>query len=370
MTQAALINGAASHVSDYDDTTTVDIRHASVGLFPGVLALAEERNATGKDFVAASLVGYKTAMLMGFLAGRAQYDSGWHTTSTIGRIAAAAGAARLLRLDEDRAIYAIGLAGTMSAGMKIVFGTMAKSFHAGNASKDGLIAALLAEEGLNCSENFYEGPDGYLQVFRGAVDESEMANLGKTWDFDRLAQKYHASCHFTHSAIEAASAAIDETGLQIDDINEIIVYSSQLALNAAGKLDPRTALEGKFSLPYCVATALLRKDTGLGAFTDEKVSDPLVRTLMHNIRLVLDKSLAPMEVRVVVMSKGCAMVEKRIDVFREIPPTDEKRRCIEQRFRDIANQYGVGGHSDSIIGTVRAIETAQSMRSFIDAIDF
>ena len=365
VTQAALINGAASHVTDYDDTTTIDIRHASVGLFPSILALAEWKGKSGAEFLAAYIVAYKVAAVIGSCVGMAQYNAGLHTTSTMGHFASAAGCARLLGLNEQQTIYALALAGTLSSGLKVVFGTMTKAFHAGNAAQAGLRAALLAEDGYTCAEDLLEGTDGYLQVFGGHIDQPALDSLGQTWDFDSLAQKYHASCHFTHSAIESLLSIVDREGLNPDDIQAIHVQSTQLALNAAGKTDPKTALEGKFSIPYCLANAILRGDTGLKAFTDEKVNDASVKEFMKKISLSLGEDLQPMEARVRVETCHGKVHTKSSDVFREIPKLEEKRRRIKKKFMDIGESTFGEEKARSLMDVVLSLEKVGSMKDFI-----
>ncbi len=365
VTQAAIINGAASHVLDYDDTTTVDIRHASVGMFPAFLALAEWKEKSGADFLTAYIIAFKVAALIGACTGMKQYNTGLHTTSTIGHLASTAGCARLLKLSEQQTIYAMGLAGTLSSGLKIVFGTMTKAFHAGNASQAGLKAAILANDNFTCAENFLEGPDGYFQVYKGQINEKELNTLGKTWDIENLAQKYHASCHFTHSAIESFMSIVNEERLSRDDIQSLTIYSSQLALNAAGNTEPETALEGKFSIPYCVANALLRGDTGLQAFTDEKVNDPTIKVFMEKISLFSDDSLEPMEARVEIETDTGTIYSRSSNVFREIPELEEKKVRIKSKFQNICSPVLGNKKTDSLIESVLSLEQVDNMKDFV-----
>lgn len=370
VTQAALINGAASHVMDYDDTSTVYIGHASAGMIAALLALAEWKDMRGADFLAAHSIASKIADFMGVCAGMEQYRAGWHTTSTIGHIAAAAGCARLLRLSEGQTVYALGLAGTTSAGLKVVFGSMAKSFHAGNACRAGLMAALLAGDNFTCAEDFFEGTNGYLQLHGGKAGEEELKTLGTSWGFENLAQKYHASCHFTHSAIEAVLSVAEREKLAAGDIRSIEVHVSPLALKAAGKTEPRNALEGKFSLPYCVANALLNGDTGLGAFTGRKVRDPLTLGLMRRISLFPDDTLPPMAARVVVESTGGDEFSLSADVFREIPGLADKRSRIQDKFLQIGVPLLGEMRTRKIMERVLSLEETERMGQLVRMIRF
>lgn len=360
VTQAALINGAASHVLDYDDTSTRYIGHPSVGIFPALLALGEWKGARGREFLASFVIAYKVAAVMGTCVGMKQYHRGWHTTSTIGHIASAAGAARLLGLDEDRTVAALGIAGTMSSGVKIVFGTMTKAFHAGNACRAGIMAALLARDGFGCARDFFEGPMGYFHVHGGIIREEELATLGTTWNFDELVPKFHASCHFTHSAIEALLTLSREWNISPPEVDSIYVYVSSLARDAAGKRRPQSGLEGKFSIFYCLANVLLRGDTGLQAFTDERVMDPQVISFMDKIHLCVDEKLAPMESRVIVKTVEGEMYTKSSDIFREIPSFEERKEKIIHKFLSLC-EYTGRTNGLSVVETVLDLERMGSM---------
>src|SRR5262249_39973534 len=145
---AAMVNGAASHALDYDDVNWTLQGHPSVAIIPGLLALAEFRGAPGRDFVAAFVAGYETACRVGRLVSPSHYARGFHATSTVGAIGAAAACANLLRLDAERTAHAMGIAATRAAGLESMFGTMCKPLHSGSAAEDGLMAAPPASRGV------------------------------------------------------------------------------------------------------------------------------------------------------------------------------------------------------------------------------
>jgi len=192
---ATLINGSASHSLDYDDSIFLgDIPiHPSGTLFPSLLAFSEWKGKNGIDFLTAYIIGFETGACIGRCLDSEHYLDGWHATSTIGRLASAAGCAKLMGLDEKQTIYALGIAGTQASGFKRVFGSMCKPFHAGRASQVGLEAALLAGEGFTSAEDILEGPAGFFELLKGKAKEEVVGLLGKDWNIDRLAQKYHAS---------------------------------------------------------------------------------------------------------------------------------------------------------------------------------
>ena len=357
--QAALINGSSSHALDYDDTLVSFLGHPSVTLFPALLALAEWEKKGGREFLTAYLIGLQAGGTIGACASLDHYMAGWHATSTLGHLASAAACARLLGLDEKETVYALGIGGTQSSGLKRVFGTMCKPFHAGRAAQSGLMAALLAREGFTSAEDILEGPQGFFQAFRGKVSDDVVALLGLGWDVQNLSQKYHASCHATHSPMEAALDVIEKEHIALDDIGEIRIHSSQLALGVAGKLEPATGLEGKFSIPYCVANALLTGETGTKAFTDEKVNAPPVRALMKKITVILDTGMTALESRVEVVKASGDVASAFSDILQQIPSLLVKQERVRSKFFDL---------TEPVLGKKRTEELAERLDD-IDSMD-
>jgi 2-methylcitrate dehydratase PrpD len=365
LAQAALINGSASHALDYDDTILAFLGHPSVTLFPGLLALGEWEGKTGEDFLTSYIIGLKAGVTIASCAGGEHYIAGWHGTSTMGHLSAAAACSRFLGLDEQQTVNALGIAGTQACGLKKVFGTMCKPFHAGRASEVGIMAALLALEGFTSADDILEGAAGLFQAMKGTVNEIVLANLGKTWDIEDIAQKYHASCHATHSPIEAARSIVRKERLAIGDIKSIKVHSSEVALGAAYRTDANTGLEGKFCIPYCVANALLRANTGMQAFTDEKVRDSEVKALMSKISLVKDNEILLLSSKVEVDTNDGRSFSAFCDVMQEIPPLDEKREKIKSKFLDLAGAVLGDAKAEKLIDEILSLEKMKNMNELV-----
>jgi 2-methylcitrate dehydratase PrpD len=359
--QAALINGAASHALDYDDSLEIFHGHPSVTLFPALLALGEWKEKRGDDFLTAYIIGLQAGAAIGACTGIEHYLSGWHSTSTLGHFASAAGCARLLGLDEKQTIFALGIAGTQASGLKGVFGTMCKPFHAGRASQAGLMAALLAKDGFTSAEDILEGRFGFLQVLGGCFADEALNMLGKVWVIPWLAQKYHASCHFTHSPVEATLEIVKKQGLCVDEIRSIRVLGSRLAIDAASKREPKTGLEGKFSISYCIANAVLRGDTGVGAFADEKVRDPSLRKLMESISVGVDSNLAELESQVIVETVGGKVFSTCADVLKQIPDLDTKKTKIAAKFRSLCTPELGTENTEQLLTTILSLEKLESI---------
>lgn len=366
ISQAALINGAASHALDYDDTLVSFLGHPSVTLFPSLLALSEWKDISGRDFLTAYLVGLQAGATIGVCAGLDHYMAGWHATSTLGYLASAAGCSKLLGLDAKQTAYALGIAGTSSSGLKRVFGTMCKPYHAGKASQTGLMAALLARDDFTSAEDILEGPHGFFSVLKGAVNENVLAMLGLGWDVINISQKYHASCHATHSPLEAAMRIVEENNIPLNLIEKITVYSSKLALDAAGKMTPSTGLEGKFSIPFCVANALCTGITGNLAFSDDNVKDPAICLLIKKIDVILDPGKTALESRVVIKTTDGREHEGFSDILQEIPPLEIKKDRVVRKYEDLCQPLMNKKKIQFTAEMIRNLDNVISMRLFAD----
>lgn len=365
---ATLINGSASHALDYDDTMRVFMGHPSVVLFPSLLAFSEWKEKSGVDFLMAYVIGLKVGACIGACAGLEHYLAGWHATSTIGRLASVAGCAKLMKLHGQQIVYALGIAGTQASGSKRVFGTMCKPFHAGRASQVGLEAALLAGEGFTSAEDILEGPSAFFELMKGQVKREAVDSLGKTWEIEDLAQKYHASCFFTHSPIEALLAILNKERLLSNDIKSIKVSLSQMAMDAAGKVEPLTGLEGKFSLSYCLANALLRGNTGMQAFTNDKVKDPEVKEFMEKISFVPNPEMINAEARVEVETNSGNVYSGFYDAYMEIPELKIKKAKVKNKYIDLCGSVLGDRKTKDLMELILSLEELDNMKRFIEEI--
>ncbi len=364
--QATLINGAASHALDYDDSLKIFHGHPSVTLFPGLLALCEWKEKKGEDLLTAYLIGLQAGAAIGACTGVEHYLRGWHSTSTLGHLASAAACARLMELDEKQTIFALGIAGTQASGLKGVFGTMCKPFHAGKASRAGLMAALLAGDGFTSAEDILEGSFGFFQVLEGRFRKEALDLLGKKWVIGDLIQKYQASCHFSHSPVEAVLEIIREHNLPVEDIQSIGVLCSQLAVDAANKMEPKTGLEGKFSISYCIATAILRGDTGIEAFTDDKVKDPFLGKFMKKISVAVDKNVRELESKVTVNTNSGEVFSAYADVLKEVPDLEIKKAKIAGKFRNLSTPQLGQKKTEELLEMIFSIDKMDRLNPLIE----
>lgn len=366
MLHAACVNGAAAHILGYDDTSKIYIGHSSAVLFPGLLSLSEWKEITGLQFLTAHIAAFKVASVLGSIVGMPSYKKGWWTTSTVGGVASAAGCSRILGLNGKQTNAALGIASNMASGLKSVFGSETKAFHAGYTSSTGITAALLASENLTCSDGMLEGVDGYVQVFEGEMRHDMQRYFDDIWEFDELAQKYHSSCHFSHSPIEAVLRILEEEGLNPQEIQKINVEISDLALKAAGKTKIESILDAKFSVSYCIANAVMRRNTGLYAFNDELIHDKNVLEFMGKIHVNSKSSFEPMESEVSIEKRDGKTYSQSVDVFNEVPKISVKKERIKNKFTDICAPLLSNESIEKIISDVMNVDKISNIRVFIE----
>jgi 2-methylcitrate dehydratase PrpD len=288
---AALANGAFAHALDYDDTNHPAYAHPSAVLVPALLSAAAIAPVTGREFVTAYVIGFEVFGKLGRALNTAHYRRGWHATATFGTLAAAASAARALRLDADQTVAALGIAASAAGGLRANFGSMVKPLHAGYAARNGLLAALLAREGHDASEQALEHDYGYLNLFsgEGGFDPIPLTSWGEPLEILTpygLALKPFPSCGATHTGIEAALQLRTLTGGELP--LQIEAGVSELAFAPLIHVRPRLGLEGKFSLHYCLAVAFLEGEINLSSFRQALVDDPRVSELIGRTRMFAD----------------------------------------------------------------------------------
>ncbi len=282
---AALLNGTASHVLDYDDVNFALMGHPSVPILPAALALAETLNASGAQLMEAFLAGYEAECAIGLLVAPGHYGMGFHATATIGTFGAAVACARLLGADETQMRHAIGIAATQAAGLKSMFGTACKPLHAGLAARSGLLAASLARRGYDSRQDALECAQGFAATHSANFDPATALRLpvGGYHVLHNLF-KYHASCYETHATIECARRLRNEHGLTPNAIERVVVTVNPYCDRICNLATPRSGLEAKFSLRLTAAFALAGVETADPAmFSDAQAQDQALVALRDKV---------------------------------------------------------------------------------------
>lgn len=286
---AALINGTAAHCLDFDDNFHPARAHASAVLVPALLSVATSSDEfSGHMMVRAYLAGLEAQASIGFGVIPSHYNRGWHGTSTIGCVGAAAGVAVLLGLDEAKIANAMSLATSMASGPKGQFGTGAKPFHAGIAARNAIEAALLARSGLGGRLDILERSQGFLDLF-GGNEATGWADL--TWNEEHIIEtrglvtKLHPCCASTHRAIDAALDLQKKYGFSLDDIERIDTKVGRSAFDNLPYDDPTDEMQARFSMHYCLAVALSGGGLSLRDFTPQAATRQSFRAHMAKISI-------------------------------------------------------------------------------------
>ena len=313
---AALVNGAAGHALDFDDTHTLMGGHPSVPVLPAALALAEELDRTGAELLAAFIAGVEVESRLGLGIGPSHYAKGWHVTSSIGIFGATAAASRLLGLDAEQFGRAMGLAASQASGLKANFGTMTKPFHAGHAAERGLLSARLARRGFTANPDAIDANQGLAQAAGDGQWHPERLGRHGDWLLPQTLFKYHAACYLTHAAIEATTSIRD----QGDGVEGVTLAVNPAILDVCGIPRPTTGLEAKFSLTATTAFTLLGIDTADPAsFTDANTNDERVRALIERVTVTTDEGLRTTQARVELHGSGARRVAEHDS---GVPATD------------------------------------------------
>jgi len=302
---AALVNGTQVQGFELDDVHRAGVLHVGAVVLPALIPLAEmKKGMSGKEFLTAASAGYEIGPRVGLCMGPAHIASGWHSGATLGVFSAAAGAARGLRLNTEKTVHALGIAGTQAAGlMAAQFGAMVKRMHAGRSSQSGLYGALFAEAGftgiVNVLESEYGGFCTTMSQSKDQFDLKELtAGLGSTWQAMGVALKFYACVGTNHTTLDALRDMRKERTIGPKDVKKIVIHGSQVTVNHVGwKYVPQGLTSAQLNLPYCVATLLLDGDVFVDQFTESKVADPARMALAEKVEVVHDPEITKLGAR-------------------------------------------------------------------------
>jgi 2-methylcitrate dehydratase PrpD len=332
---ASLMNGISSHVYDFDDTTPKNYIHPTSPVASALFAYASANRVSGRDFMEAFILGFEAESRIGNAVYPAHYDVGWHITGTAGVFGAAAAIGKLLKLPEQQMIWAIGLAATQAAGLREMFGSMAKALHPGRAAQNGYGAALLAQAGFTAGEHGLEGPRGFAAVQAAKYDLSKITTrLGA--DFDLRANTYKPfPCGIVnHPTIDGCIQIHEEHGPLPQNITAVRVRVAPLVMDLCNQRGITKGLQGKFSVYHGAAIGLVRGKAGIQEYTDDAVNDPQIRRVRELVSAVGDPSITEDQARIEVeLATGetlARFVEQSLgNVHR---PMSDKQ--LEDKFRD------------------------------------
>ncbi len=360
---ATLINGIAAHVLDFDDTHPHAI-HPSAPVWPALLAAVESRRVHGGALLDAFVLGSEVELRIGNAVYPSHYEAGFHATATCGVFGSAAACARVLGLDVQRTRWALGIAATQASGLREMFGSDCKSLHPGKAARDGLAAALLASRYCTSSECGIEAPRGFAHVLAAARDFTAIGDgLGTRWEFASNMYKPYACGLVVHAAIDACIQMRAEQAMRPSDIERVSARVNPMVMELTATREPRSGLEGKFSVYHACAVALARGRAGEAEFADASVLDPEMVALRRKVEVVADSAVAKMEAYVTIHLTSGRRLEKHVP---SALGSVERPMCdldLEAKFRTLVDQALPAERSEQLIAACWGAEQFEDASS-------
>ncbi|CAN5804421.1 MmgE/PrpD family protein [soil metagenome] len=344
---AAMVNAAASHFAEQDDVHNGSVFHPAAVVFPVALALTQSLGKSGKDLLAASVVGYEVGIRVGEFLGRSHYKI-FHTTGTAGTVAAAATAGHLLGLDADRMLHAFGSAGTQAAGLWEFLRDAAdsKQLHTAHAAAAGLMAAQLASDGFTGARQILEGAQGMAAGMSSDADPAKLVNgLGSRWTLPETSFKFHAACRHTHPAADALQLVMQQHGLVAADIASVTTHVHQGAIDVLGPVvDPQTVHQAKFSMGTVLGLIACNGSAGLTDFQNDYRRADVV-ALRERVTMKLDAEVdgaypARWIGKVTVATTDGRQLDGRVDEPKGDPGNTLSRAELEDKALRLAEFAG------------------------------
>lgn len=363
---AAMINGTASHIFDYDDTFLDTILHPSAPVAPVVLALAEWHGLGGRAMLEAFIIGVEVEQRIAQVVYPSHYDRGWHITGSVGGFGAATAAARMMGLNAEQLVMALGMAATQPVGLREMFGTHTKPLHPGIAAANGLRSAMLAALGVTSSTRSIEAPRGFAQV---TSEQPKLERLirgwGQSWRITANSYKPFPCGVVIHPIIDGMARLRAEHGIDPTEVSAIELAVHPLVLELTGKTAPRDGLEAKFSAYHCAAVTLLDGWAGLAQFRDERVNSPDVIQLRQLVRATPDPAIAEDQARVAVVRHDGTRAEVWVEHCigsKDNPMTDDQ---LDRKFMDVTSGVISPSSATALIGAVRSLDEAPDLATLL-----
>ena len=381
---AAHVNATMAHALDYDDVHETAIVHSGVVIIPTCLALAEQNtNIGGRELIASIAVGVDMMcrLALATTPGTRPLVTGWHLTTLFGFLGAAGTAARIIGLNEDGIVNAIGIAYHQCGGngQCVIDGALTKRMGPGFAVKGGIVAALLAQKGVTGAKNSLEGEMGLYNLYhRGHYDPQALTkDLGKIFEGVHVAIKPYPCCRGIHPAIDATLALVKEHNIKAEDVEEIRLSVSEghyhlLCEPEDAKLKPRNPVDAQFSIPWGVATAIARRQVTLEDFTETAIKNKDILNLTGKMGIQQDPALnrpvkiEPTKVEIKV-KKGDVYSKEVADPLGSLERPMSFDNCAG-KFRDCAKQLG-DEKIDRAIALIGQLEKVNDIGEIISLLD-
>lgn len=344
---AGLVNATAGHALDFDDVSWSTIGHPSVAVAPVAFALAQHSHASGEKMLMSYVLGVELMHQIARWTMPALSERGWHTTPANGVFGAATAASILLNLSEEQFTHALGIAATRAFGLRANFGSQTKALHAGLCAQTGIECALLAKHGITSRDNAIEATDGYAQCFSNIESKDYPVNLGEFWDLENvgLVIKQYPCCSGTHPTLDVWGEFIEKHHITDNEIANIEAGVSLLGPRELSCHEPINTVQAKFSLEYAIACRLVFGDITIDSFSDEKVNDPRVQSLMKRIHMFIDPELAKLgfigtaPIRMKVVLKNGSEFRISSDLAQGNPEKPLSESQFSKKFKNCVTRY-------------------------------
>ena len=375
---AAFVNGVAAHALDYDDGPIGTPNHISSTTFPAPLALGEVVGASGENLLLAYILGYEIEGRIGRSMNPSLFFHGWQPQGTLGCLGAAVGASKILGLDVEQTRRALGIAGASASGIIKHYGTMTKPFMAGNACRNGVMAALLSARGLTANPDVLDTSPGdrhdrfgFCETFGGEGNyslERMTEGLGESWELPLAIIKHHPGSTAPFQATDITLDLVAEHDIKPEDVEHVDVGVTPWTMNTQQGPHPRDGVEARYSIWYGVAVSILDRMAGLSQYTDERVSSPDVSSLMDLVSVQADPEIArehsessdfkwcisEVSIR---LKDGRVVSEKR----RGYPTRDMGWEDVVRKYRECTEYAGLAGKGVDVMQAVNMIRDLENL---------
>ena len=372
---AALANGVSAHSLEIDDVSNESSSHPGSVIFPAALAVSELAGAGGRGFIEGVIAGYEVMIRLGRALNPAgHYARGFHPTGTCGVFGAAAAAAKILKLDAAQTLSALGIAGSQASGSMefLTAGASTKPFHAGWATHNGIVAAILAKNGLTGPATIFEGRFGFLHGYSDSPDPDKLLyGLGEGLEIMRVSIKPHACCRYKQGPIDGIIRLMREHNLEADMIEGVVLGILKPGFPIVvepeeQKYNPQTVSDARFSMPFGAALAMLYGRASLDEYSAANLESPQIKGLMKRVRCISDPELDKLYPRkwpatVEIVTKDGREFTVRVDYPKGDPENPLSWDELIEKFSSLTAPVFPEKRRKEIVSQVRSLEAVSDI---------
>ena len=363
---AAFFNAASANVFDFDDTHFPTIIHPTAPVAAALFALCEQRKISGKEFMQAFVLGVEAECRIGNAVSPDHYKRGWHITATCGVFGAAIAVGKIIGLNQQQMVWALGSASAQAGGLVENLGYMSKSMGVGNAARNGLLSALLAKEGFDGPPRPLEGERGFLHVTGENPDYAEITQgLGERWEIFANTYKPYPCGVVLNPVIEACLNLQTQAGFMIDEIEKITVAGHSLLSERADRPTVASGRESQVSAQHAVAVSILFGKAGIDQFSDQAIANPAVSNIAAKVQITKDPSIPIEGIDVKIRLKSGKIISETISASKGCAANPLTDRDLENKLTELTAQRSGCDDPKRLIDAVWAIDSVEDMSALL-----